>query len=261
MKTAPVYSSKIIKATALIDETIIMIENWDVDKSIEDNISNLKEGNYFAKASRSRVDDILNIFRQRYLVESGIIGSLSVLLKSGCSSELINRVLYFLSAQSDSLLNDFVIEVLFDLFSSGLSEVSVDYTIRTLKDWIDQGKITSQWSDKTTIRVAQHLLATLRDFGVMEGIKDKRISVPYLPPGAFAYIAFYLKLSQSSGVKILKHPSWKLFFLSQEAVERFFVESHQLGLLRYNAAGSVIRIDFPALNIMEYANVIAEREN
>jgi hypothetical protein len=104
-------------------------------------------------------------------------------------------------------------------------------------------------------------MSTLRDFGVLQGTVNKRIAPAYMPVPAFAYIAFYLKLHQPSGAKVLDHSDWKLFFLNRELVERFFYEANQHGLLEYHAAGTVTRLTFPAVTLEEYASVLAQKSH
>src|ERR1051325_8628288 len=48
------------------------------------------------------------------------------------------------------------------------------------------GKTSARWSADTTRRVAQGLLSTLRDFGILEGANNKRIAPPSLPVSAFS---------------------------------------------------------------------------
>jgi hypothetical protein len=50
-----------------------------------------------------------------------------------------------------------------------------------------------------------------------------------------------------------------VFFFDPLMVERFFFESHQQQLLTYLAAGRVIRIEFPAKTIEEYARALTQR--
>jgi hypothetical protein len=107
--------------------------------------------------------------------------------------------------------------------------------------------------------VAQGLLATLRDFGVLLGATNKRLAPPALPVSAFSYIAFYLRDKQASGERVIQSKEWALFFLSTNEVERLFMEAHQQRLLEYHAAGSVIRINFPSESLEDYARVISER--
>jgi len=106
-------------------------------------------------------------------------------------------------------------------------------------------------------RTGSHVGAA--DFGVLEGAVQKRITLAYLPVESFSYGAFYLKQHEPSGAKLLGSPEWTLFFLSREGVERSLFEAHQNGLLEYHAAGSVSRLTFPAKNLEEYANVLAQR--
>jgi hypothetical protein len=169
------------------------------------------------------------------------------------------RVLYFHAARADSLLHDVVTEVLLPLHSRGRTDVSIADIQVPLAHWVNEGRTTGRWSAATTMRVAQGLLATLRDFGVLQGVVRKRLAPLYLPVGAFAYIAFYLHLSQPSGERLIGNPEWRLFFLAPQAAERFFVEAHQCHLLEYHAAGSVVRITFPTDSIEDYARALAQR--
>ena len=154
---------------------------------------------------------------------------------------------------------DAVTEILVPMNSRGLSDISVDEIQETLGRWVKEGKSTSSWNENTTCRVAQGLLSTLRDFGLLQGAVHKRIAPAYVPITAFAYVIFYLKQHQPSGAKLVEHPDWRLFFLHREGIERFLFEAHQHSLLEYHAAGSVIRLSFPATTLEEYAHVLAQR--
>lgn len=133
------------------------------------------------------------------------------------------------------------------------------------------------WGEETTLRVARNLMAAMRDFGVLQGARHKQIAPIYLPTPSFALLALWLSEHEGSGDRVLHSDDWKLFFLPVEGVERFFIEAHQEHLLTYSAAGSVIRIEFPAadpstglakypqrsertgLCLAEYAHVLLER--
>lgn len=257
--TESIYASKIIKAGALLSDTKILLAHWDLAASTQDNLDRFRSENLFGKASRSRIEDILRIFRQRYLVDTQVTRALVLLVEGGFPAESLDRVLYFHSALSDRLLRDVVIEFLYPQQQRGRTDIRVDELQSMLSKWVSQGKTSAEWSDDTTRRVAQGLLATLRDFGILEGAVKKSLSPVYLSNTAFAYVAFYLKGQQASGKQLLDDPHWRLFFLSPEAVERFFFEAHQQGLLEYHAAGHVIRIDFPATSLNEYAHALTQR--
>jgi hypothetical protein len=253
------YSSRIIKAGALLADTKTLLLHWDTAAAVEENLRRIRQENPFGKASRSRVEDILAVFRQRYLTDEEVIKGLVVLVRRGLPAASLDRILYFHAARSDLLLHDVVTAWLVPLQGRGIADIDVDDLRKLLSTWVAEGKTGGEWSEETTRRVAQGLLSTLRDFGVLRGAVNKRIAPAYLPATAFAYIMFHLKRHQPSGAKLVEHPDWRLFFLSREAVERFLFEAHQRGLLEYHAAGSVTRLTFPAVSLEEYANVLAQR--
>jgi hypothetical protein len=75
------YSSKIIKAGAILADTKTLLAHWDLAGSAQDNMERAQRDNLFGKASRSRVSDVLAIFRQRLLGEEAVARALAVLVK------------------------------------------------------------------------------------------------------------------------------------------------------------------------------------
>jgi hypothetical protein len=253
------YSSKIIKAGALIGDTKTLLSHWDVAASVAENMDRVQRENVFGKASRSRVEDILAIFRQRYLTEASVTTALVTLVHGKFPPVALERVLYFHSARADKLLYDAVTEILVPLHEQGLADINVRTFQRTLAQWVEAGKTTGHWSASTITRIAQGLLAALRDFGVLQGAVNKKIAPAFMPIEALAYLAFYLKQRQPSGARLIELPDWKLFFLPRDGVERGLFEAHQRELLEYHVAGSVTRLTFPAETLEAYAHVLAQR--
>lgn len=253
------YSSKIIKAGALLGDTKTLLAHWVESQPVAENLAAIRRDNIFGKASRSRVEDILAIFRQRYLGDAAVTKALVTLTKSRFPAASLDRILYFHSALSDPLLRDAVTELLVPMHAQGIVDVNVGEFQNAVARWVAAGKTTTKWSEETTCRVSQGLLSTLRDFGVLQGASNKRIAPAHLPIDAFAYLAFYLKQQQPSAAKLIELPDWKLFFLPREGVERFLFEAHQHHLLEYHVAGTVGRLTFPANTLEEYANVLAQR--
>ncbi len=253
------YSSKIIKAGALLPDTKMMLANWDEGAGVPANLSQMQSSNLFGKASRSRIEDILAIFRQRYLGDPSLLRALVTLAKSDLPARVLDPILYFQAVRSDALLHDAVTDLLASLMIRGRQEVEVRDVVAWLREQVDAGNTTRSWNDETTTRIAQGILATLRDFGILQGVITKRIAPLYLPTPAFSFIAFLLSRQQPSGERLLHDPEWQVFFLHERTVERFFIEAHAERLLQYYAAGRVIRIEFPATTIEEYAHVVAQR--
>ena len=253
------YTSRIIKAGALLSDTKTLLANWDSSRRVTANLEAFRSENLFGKASRSRVEDVLAIFRQRYLMDERVTRSLITLVRNRFPAEALDPILYFYSARADRLLHDAVTEILADLQGRGRSEVTLYDFESVLTQWVSEGKTAGVWSEPTIRRIAQGLLATLRDFGLLRGAVAKHLAAMYLPLESFAFIAFDLKQHQPSGERLVEDSEWRLFFLSPPAVERLFMEAHQRGLLEYHAAGPVVRISFPADSLEGYANVVSQR--
>jgi hypothetical protein len=114
------YSSKIIKAGALIADTKTLLSHWDVEASVSENLKRLQRENVFGKASRSRVEDILAIFRQRYLIEESVTRALVVLALGKFATDALDRLFYFHSARADQLLHDVVTKAFVPMRDRGL---------------------------------------------------------------------------------------------------------------------------------------------
>ena len=265
--TEAIYTSRIIKASALIADTKVLLSEWNLDESVSDNLDRARRQNIFGKASRRRVQDILKIFRQRFFEDADIGTALVMLTQDGAPPGWLDPLLYFFAAQNDRTLRDIVVEVFYPRHRAGYTDLPKEVVIRAIRDWVAEGKTTSPWGENTVSRVTRNSLAALRDFGVLQGTTHKRIAPIYLPAPSFALIALWLQGREHSGDLVLNSDDWKLFFLPVEGVERFFIESHQEHLLTYHAAGSVVRIEFPAgdpstdsgLSLAEYAHVLLER--
>src|ERR1051326_2976534 len=172
-KAAP-YSSKIIKAGALLPDTKLLLANWDLSSTVEANTRRIQQENLFGKASRSRIADVLAIFKQRYLSDPQVLAALVTLVQADMPATLLDPILYFLTVRADPLLWDVVTEVLAPLVGRGQPEVATPDLERWLREQVSAGKPSGAWCAETTNRVAKGILATLRDFGVLQGQVKKR---------------------------------------------------------------------------------------
>ena len=113
-RSAP-YTSRIIKAGALLADTKMLFAHWDESESVQQNLDRIQRENVFGKATRCRIEDVLAIFRQRYLREPSVLKALVRLCRAHRPPPGIERILYFHACQADTLLHDVVTEVIYDL--------------------------------------------------------------------------------------------------------------------------------------------------
>ncbi|MBX0326682.1 DUF1819 family protein [Oscillochloris sp. ZM17-4] len=252
------YSSKIIKAGALLSDTKTLLAYWDVGASVAENLDRFRRENLFGKASRSRVEDILLIFRQRYLDDPDILAALVALAAAPMPAESFDRILYYLALRSDALLHDVVVDLLAPTYERGQQELLISDVARWLQQQVAAGHTERPWGAGTVERVARGLMATLRDFGMLQGVIHKRITPPFIPTGAFCFIALLRSRELQAGERLLRDPEWRVLLMSDLAVERSFVTAHQEHRLEFYAAGRVVRIAFPTQSLEEYARVLSQ---
>ena len=242
MQSASAYSSKIIKAGALLGDTHTLFALWDLDQPIAANVERFRRQNLLGKTSRKRADDVLAIFRQRYLDDEITARALAILTQAGLPDALLDRISYFFAARADRLLHDVVTDLL--AVPGRAAEVSAVEVQRFIQELTRNAAGRRLWSAETALRIAQGLLSTLRDFGILNGTARKRLEMPYVPLEAFAFVAFVLSRGEGRAGGLVQSAEWRLFLLQPAAVERLFIEAQGHHLLTYHAAGSVIRVDF-----------------
>lgn len=254
------YSTRINHVGALLPDTKTLLAQWDLAESVPANLERMRAENVFAKTSRTRIPEMLRAFTDRYLDDPETLPGLVALAQGGAPDSTLRPILLAFAAQSDPLLHDSVTRCLAHIRATeGLVVVRTEEMARWLREQVATGRAEREWSEVTIQRLAQGLLSSLRDFGVLQGKTAKRLSASYLPLPAFAFLAFWQRQRLRSGDKLLRAPLWELYALAQSDVERLFLEAHQARLLEYHAAGRVIRIEFPSASLEEYAHALASR--
>jgi len=254
------YTSRLQKGGALLEDMRLLVRNWAEEASWDEQRQQIILENTLGKKTKIRSNHIYGYtFSQRFLKGNPpeawkIVRPLE---EREVPVEILRPVYYWITARSEPLLYDFVLDEILERSKSPDLSIRVNET----KNWVMK-KLSDQsqsWSQAVTIRVARGLLAALRDFGILEGASKKRIAPVYLPVESFAYLAFLIHKLGSSGERLIKHPDWKLFLMGPPIVERLFLDAHQNRFLHYEAAGKIYRIEFFAQNLEEMANAIAGR--
>ena len=251
------YTSRIQKGGALLDDMRLLVRSWSNGCATQQRNSIVAE-NVLGKGSRARAEDTYRrAFLPRFIQGSPpeawkIVRHLE---ERDVPIDVLRPVYYWITARSEPLLYDFVCE---EMTHRDVQQV---ITTHETANWIATRLSTcgKTWSPTVTRKVAQGLLATLRDFGILQGRAKKRVAASYLPIESFSYIAFALHEEGVSGKQLVEHSDWRLFLLSSPAVERMFLEADRAGLLRFHAAGRIVRVDFAAQDTTEMADVVTRR--
>ena len=235
-------NSSIVKGGALLDDSRRLVEVWDPELDSDANVAHITEGNLLGKRSRSRAVDVLKLVLLPRFVAPGpqVILSLKGLLLRPAA---FREACYYEASRSDALIAAFAEEALNDWYDAGRTTVRSEDVQQWLASLAKGGRIPP-WGDQVRTRAARGLLATARDFGVLEGQVIKRFATPRLSPVGFAYVAFREQEQGTSSRSLIASRVWRRWLLDTARVEELFAMAERLGVLRYARVGSAVRIDW-----------------
>lgn len=239
------YTANLQKGGAMLAETIALLREWRPGMSPEEFVNKVVARNPLGKATRARARDILGrVFFRRFDNQTLPATHIQRLLTAELSPVVVNRILYLYAALADDLLYDFATDYLYRLYHDGRWRLGTDDAVAFIESLIAKGDITPPWSENIKLKTGRGLLATLRDFGLLEGQAMKHFTPAFLPIPAFLFMAYHLGDIGIAGARLITHPHWRLYFLTPDQVERLYGEAHQMGHLGYYAAGGTVRVEW-----------------
>jgi hypothetical protein len=208
-----------------------------------------------SKTTLARVKDTyVRAFRPRFILgnppEAWRLAR--VLENMNADLHVIRPFYYWITARSEAALYGFVSEVVYSRSRTQERDIRVEEAISWLNHQLNlAGK---SWTSSVLKKVAQGMMAALRDFGIFEGAARKKVASINLSPQAFALIAFCLHDMGHTGRNLVQHTDWRLFLLGRTGVEHLFLECHQHGWLKFESAGNLWRTEFTEVTFEEYAH-------
>lgn len=253
------FTSNLQKGGALIEATAALVTSWDASRSVEANLAAATADNVFGAASDVRRSDLIHrILEPRYIAPGQHV--ISAMKEMAVSDRFGFRdACYFETTRTEPLLAAFAEVPLFEWYTAGRSTVTVDDAL----SWLDTQEAvgrTPPWSEAVRTRVARALLAALRDFGVLDGVRStrtKHISQPYPSPGGFAYVCWRLHELGVTAATIETSPTWRRWLLTPTDIASLMADLAHLGVIRLNRAGSVLRVEWRAASLPEAVHAVA----
>ncbi len=100
----------------------------------------------------------------------------------------------------------------------------------------------ARWTQSTLTRVAQHYLASVRDFGLATGGIRKVVVRPSLKPAPIRLLVRALRLAGLADADVIRHPSFKIFGLAPSDVVDALGDLNRGGSLRFRMQADVIEL-------------------
>jgi len=240
-------TTRVIKGGALLEDSRRFVEAWDPDLATDANLAHILGENLLAKPSLSRAEDVVAVLRRR-LVHPGreVLEALRAL---SAKPRPFREACFYEAARDDELLASFAGEALFGWRHDGHNHVDA----AEVSAWLDTAG--PGWSPPTRQRVAEGLLATGRDFGLLDGVVHKRLAAPAMSLPGFAYVALRERATKRSSRALLDSPAWRRYLLDDDNVRALFHQADRHKVLRFSEAGSTVRIDWLLDDLQEVADV------
>ncbi|GAB4537175.1 MAG: DUF1819 family protein [Anaerolineae bacterium] len=159
-------------------------------------------------------------------------------------------VLFYEYCHVDTLLYDLTAWCTYDLYHSARTAIDrVD-----INEWLSQQEAAhpeiATWSPATRNRLVSSYLATIRDFGLVTGARQKEFHKVYVPRQAFVYALYHQKERGMEGKALIGSTDWRLFLLSEREVVFLLEDAALGGFIHFRRAGDIydLRFTYDTLN-------------
>lgn len=225
-------------------ETKRIIEEYEDARSFDELKKRVVEDNILNKGSEEYRKRLLNEVALRYsLNRDGYEETpLARVLTSDLSDSLKDWVLYYEYSQ-DNTVRVLTQRYLYPKYQEGALTVTKTDVQGFIEGLEGEFPEVGEWTEDTKENVAQHYLAALKNFGILEGSQEKEFKYIHPPDKLIAYVLYSLfERDVTTPDAIVGDDDWKLLFLDEsDARDRIIGISPEF--VRYEQKGSVERID------------------
>lgn len=240
------YSGRNSSKGALIPEIEKVLTALDKGLPLDQVRQRALDGDIFTQRAWATRERIWRAIQRMYLTqpEWGLT-DLREAFALGSQSHEFRSLLYLHYALRDHLTFDFVTQVLWPRWQARQLAVSPE----DLRSFMDQAAETqpqvAQWAEVTRSRLARHILAALRDFGVLEGQQKKTLVQPLLPLFTARHLLRILIEEGCQGMQVLRDPTWQLFFHTENDVAHTLGRLAQEQVIRFERVGDTVVLQAP----------------
>ena len=244
--TGPYSTRNLAKGASITDAGQVFAALRD-GLTVEQVRDGAHSGTLLSQRGRSSRERIWASLHQRYLTHRipWIISALVDALRHGERSAEFISILYLHYALRDHLTFDFVTEVLWNKGYANRPVVQRADLVDLLDRAAAEQPQIARWTEKSRLKVANSILTALRDFGVLEGTRNKTLVRPVLPLDTVEHLLRVLITEGCRGRQVLEDPSWRLFMLGPQDVAATLAKLAQAGRIRFEKVGRTVVLETP----------------
>jgi len=247
----PTISTFSVTKGGRVAETYACFSHWDFSLSLDENLDRFRRDNPILASTSAWLKEMRRILRVRF----GSIDehrSLIQLAKASFPLEKWTPILLWHLCMRELLLSDFLETWLYPRKQDGLLRVRADDVRGYMETLRTRGLLDAEWTENTINRMASGLPSYAADFGLLRGKAVKEVVPFHLPDEALLYVLHDLAEETASAERVLSDGRWRRFLMSRVELEQELLRLHQLHLLRFEVAGSLVALDLPCKSLGEY---------
>lgn len=241
------YSTRYTSKGDLLTEAGLIIDALLKNMSIEEMRKRAFDGTILGQRTRTSRQKIWRDLHYRlftHRIEWVIEGLKEAKAKGFRSPEFVSMI-YLHYALRDHLTYDIVTDLIWNRWRNKQREISRKDILSMLDEACDAQPQIQRWAESSRLKLASNILTALRDFGVLEGSRKKRIVQPILPLFTAEQILRVLITEGIRGREVLKHSTWRLFLCSEEDVADILVRLAQPKRIKFERTGNIIVLQAP----------------
>jgi len=259
---APHYTTQLAAGLGLVPETIRLLTLWQPPHmSGQELLRKALASGEFPKVSARRLRNIvIEAFVPRYLADEAAPARLLKVLAGRVPAADFRQLLFLYTCRANPILADFVCEVYWSRYASGVHTVEKDNAAMFVQRAIARGRTATHWAPSTIIRVSNYLMGVAADFGLLGPMKQRARSIlPYrISPLTVSVVAHDLHAKGFGDNALVRHADWNLFGIEPDDVLQELRHLALRGEIIVQSAAATTHIGWKYKSLEELAHGLAE---
>jgi hypothetical protein len=240
------YSSRLSARSALFTDLQLLLDDRPEMLPSEGYRKLVVEDNCLSRPSTAARKKLWEELRKRYLLDGRrpLYRAFWVEWQRSKSDSERGLTAYTLLALNDRLVADLGMQWLYSYLRRAPAELRVE----EVRSFIRRAGATNhpevrEWTEDTQLHIAQHYMASIRDFGLARGKSKKSSQRPALYGAPVRLLVRALRLERFNDLDILASPVFRLLALEGVEVIDALGELNQRGELRFRMQADVVELE------------------
>jgi hypothetical protein len=262
MTSSAQYSSTLSGRGALLPETRSILQEIDAGRNADRVRETITAGTLVDRDTRYTRRNVWKAIFRRYISgrDPEFVTTLACMVAHCQNPGAVDLILFYEYCQVDTLLYDLTAYCAYELYQNARTVIDqVDISEWLSRHETEHPEIAS-WSPRTRARLVSSYLSTIRDFGLVTGVKQKEFHKLYVPREAFVYALYRQKDRGIGGKQLIYSIDWRLFLLNEREVVFLIEDAASGSFVNFRHAGDIYDLQFVYRDLLEVVYAITDRQ-